>query len=204
MLEQIFTTTLESYTDDPTLIARYWNEITIAYQAKDRHYHNLTHLENLLYHLKAQRQRCSDWHATIFAIAYHDIVYNTLRQDNEEKSAQLAQQRLSAINIPEARIRLVYDMIMATQKHPVSENEDINLFTDADLSILGAPWEVYETYTRQIRKEYAIYPDLVYRLGRRKVLEHFLAKNTIYKTTAFVEHYELQARANLRQELNSI
>ena len=202
MLEQTFTTALLYYTSDPALITRYWKEITTAYLAKDRHYHNLTHLENLLVHLEAHKERCSDWHATIFAIAYHDIIYNTLRQDNEEKSAQLAQERLSAIGVPDIRIRLVYDMIIATQKHTVSENEDINLFIDADLSILGAPWEVYETYTKQIRKEYAIYPDLVYRPGRKKVLKHFSGMERIYKTAVFFEKYEQQAKNNIQKELN--
>ena len=204
MLQETFLDALSSYTTDAAIAATYWKEIEKAYQAKGRHYHTLAHLENLLAQLQPYREHCSDWHAVVFATAYHDIVYNVLRHDNEAKSAEFARKKLDGLSIPEDRIQLVVNMILATQKHEQSTIFEINLFTDADLSVLGASWETYHTYTQQIRKEYAIYPDLVYRPGRRKVLEHFLAKNTIYKTRAFVEHVEQQARANLRRELNSL
>jgi predicted metal-dependent HD superfamily phosphohydrolase len=52
-----------------------------------------------------------------------------------------------------------------------------------------------------VRKEYAIYPDLLYRPGRIKVLKYFLEKPRIYHTPYFWEKYEEQARANMEAEL---
>jgi predicted metal-dependent HD superfamily phosphohydrolase len=204
MLQNTFLDILSNYIDDNAVAATYWKEIEKAYQAKGRHYHTLTHLENLLQQLQPYQTQCADWHAVIWAVAYHDMIYNVLRQDNEEKSAEFARKKMAALSIPEDRIQLVVTMILATKKHEEATKFDIDLFTDADLSVLGAPWEAYHTYTQQIRKEYAIYPDLIYRPGRRKVLEHFLAKNAIYKTPAFKDKYEVQARANLQQELNTL
>jgi predicted metal-dependent HD superfamily phosphohydrolase len=59
-------------------------------------------------------------------------------------------------------------------------------------------------YTKQIRAEYAIYPDLLYNLGRKKVLKHFLEMPSIYKTPPFQVLYEAQAKANLGKELAAI
>ena len=72
------------------------------------------------------------------------------------------------------------------------------------LSVLGSDWNTYELYSRQIRKEYGIYPDIVYKPGRRKVLLYFLELNNIYKTAFFAGRYERQARLNLRRELEEL
>jgi len=75
------------------------------------------------------------------------------------------------------------------------------LFTDADLSILGAEWPIYHNYTDQIRQEYAIYPDFMYKPGRKKVLLHFLKMERIFKTDYFYITFEAQAIKNIKQEL---
>jgi predicted metal-dependent HD superfamily phosphohydrolase len=94
--------------------------------------------------------------------------------------------------------------ILATKAHVMSANHDSNLFTDADLSILGAPADEYMQYTGQIRKEYRYYPDLVYKPGRKKVLRHFLEMERIFKTDYFFAQYEKQARANIETELQRL
>jgi predicted metal-dependent HD superfamily phosphohydrolase len=92
-------------------------------------------------------------------------------------------------------------LILATQKHEPA-GEEVNLFTDADLSVLGAEPESYKLYATQVRKEYGLYPDLIYNPGRKKVLQHFLAMPRIFKTDAFYEKYETTARRNLEWELD--
>ncbi|MGE4514074.1 MAG: hypothetical protein AB7E26_09720, partial [Chryseobacterium sp.] len=72
------------------------------------------------------------------------------------------------------------------------------------LSILGSESEIYVSYTQKIRKEYSIYPDLLYRPGRKKVLEHFLKSESIFKTEYFKEKYELRARENILSEIESL
>lgn len=181
-----------------------WNEISENYSGKKRHYHALSHLENLFEELEALRTLVHNWDAVAFAVFYHDLVYDAKKQDNEEQSALLAEKRLTALSVPEAIISLCKEIILATKSHSVSANSDVNLFTDADLSILGKPWEQYEIYYKQIREEYSVYPDLLYKPGRRKVLKHFLAMERIFKTDVFREKYEKQARWNLERELDVI
>lgn len=56
----------------------------------------------------------------------------------------------------------------------------------------------------QVRKEYSIYPDLLYKPGRKKVLQHFLQMERIFKTQVFYDKYETQSRRNLEKELNQL
>jgi predicted metal-dependent HD superfamily phosphohydrolase len=46
-----------------------------------------------------------------------------------------------------------------------------------------------------------VYPDVIYKPGRKKVLAHFLQMERIYKTGIFFTMFEKQARQNLQDEL---
>jgi predicted metal-dependent HD superfamily phosphohydrolase len=177
-----------------------WQEVEQAYSAKIRNYHTLVHLENLLTQLNPLQFQFKHWDTIVFAIVYHDVVYNVLKNNNEAKSADFAVKRLQSISFPVEQIKNCKKLILATQKHE-PDDEEVNLFTDADLSVLGAEPEVYKLYTTQVRKEYGLYPDLIYNPGRKKVLQHFLAMPRIFKTDFFFEKYETAARRNLAWEL---
>jgi predicted metal-dependent HD superfamily phosphohydrolase len=204
MLKEIFIELASTYSKDESLIISLWNEIEKKYNSRKRHYHTLTHLEKLIEQLQACKTGIADWHTVLFSVFYHDIVYNALKGDNEEKSAELAVKRLAQVDFPEDKIDTCKEMILATKAHTISPNADTNLFTDADLSILGQPPETYKQYCLKIRKEYSTYPDIVYKPGRKKVLAHFLAMDRIYKTGTFFGKDEKQARENLQRELSQL
>jgi predicted metal-dependent HD superfamily phosphohydrolase len=69
------------------------------------------------------------------------------------------------------------------------------------LQILGASWEIYERYASQIRQEYKIHPDFMYRPGRVQALQHFLSRESIFQTNVFREKFEMRARENLKREI---
>jgi predicted metal-dependent HD superfamily phosphohydrolase len=181
-----------------------WLEIEDHYTEKGRHYHTLEHLRHLYAGLLLNKNAVSDWNAVLFALFYHDIIYSPTAKDNEEKSAELAARRLEELGAGTALIDKCRRLILATKKHEPGEDRDINLFTDADLSVLGASPEVYLRYAQNVRKEYSIYPDLLYKPGRKKVLQHFLDMPRIFKTPEFYGHYEAQARLNLAHELKGL
>lgn len=201
MFETAFRNELATLPDNQQLIEELVTEIVQQYSKSNRHYHNLAHLDSLYEKLLAVADKINDWQIIIFSIAYHDIVYNTLKQDNEEKSAKLAEDRLTKIGLPAAKIKACCSQILATKGHSISTDSDTNYFTDADLSILGTSEANYNQYKIAIRKEYKFYPDLLYNPGRKKVLEHFLSMSRIYKTDYFFERCEDAARANLQKEL---
>lgn len=201
MLQQSFTRLAGLYTADSAIINRLWTEIETAYSHPKRHYHTLQHLENLLTQLQEVKPQISDWDTVLFALYYHDIVYKATRKDNEEKSAELARKRLEELQYPADKIARCVAHILATKTHALSEDTDTNLFTDADLGILGADTQTYMRYAAQVRQEYAIYPDFMYNPGRKKVLQHFLRMEHIFKTEYFREKLEGQARRNMELEL---
>jgi predicted metal-dependent HD superfamily phosphohydrolase len=202
LLNQTFLTLTQNYTPDNRLANDLWIEIETSYSTKKRHYHTLAHLENLLTQLTPIKSQIKNWDTVLFTLFYHDIVYNSLKKDNEEKSAELAESRLKSIAVPQSIIDHCKAQILATKQHLPSQDTDTNYFTDADLSILGADWETYSVYSKQVRKEYSIYPALIYNPGRKKVLEHFLKMERIFKTDYFFTKFESQAKQNLQRELN--
>jgi predicted metal-dependent HD superfamily phosphohydrolase len=192
---------LKSYTDNHRLAEELWTEIGKNYSGTKRYYHTLQHLDNLLGQLVEVKEQIQNWEAILFALYYHDIVYNVSRSDNEEKSAEFAEKRMKQIPVPLDTINLTKEQILLTKSHIISTNSDTNYFTDADLSILGQPWEIYSVYYKNVRKEYSIYPGFMYNRGRKKVLHHFLNMDRIFKTEFFHHKFELQAKQNLQKEL---
>lgn len=201
MLKEIFIKLIAQYCNNEIIAENLWSEIEEAYTSFGRYYHNLHHLQALYNEIKEQKNAVRDINAMLFALFYHDFIYDPLKNDNELQSAILAKQKLQAIGCPQEVIDKCYSLIMATKGHDRADDNDINLFTDTDISILGKDWETYLTYSQLIRKEYQIYPDEIYYPGRAKVLTHFLSMKTIYKTEQFQAKYEKQARANLLSEL---
>ena len=147
------------------------------------------------------KEEIQNWDTTLFTLYYHDIIYNAGKSDNEEKSAKLAEKRLKQISVSKDKIESCKQQILATKLHLKSIDSDTNYFTDADLSVLGQPWETYSYYYKNVRKEYSIYPDFVYIPRRKKVVNHFLKMDRIFKTEFFHGTFEIQAKQNLQMEL---
>ena len=202
MLKNTFITLLSNYSSHSLVTGELWQEIEKSYSQNTRHYHTLSHLEDILHQLLEVREIIQDWDAVLFALYYHDIIYSPLKSDNEKQSAALAAQRMSQVDVPWQRIERCEGHILATKEHLYSSSSDTNYFTDADLAILGQDLETYKNYARNVRKEYSIFPDLIYNPGRKKVLRSFLERDRIYKTPHFFDKFELQAKYNLNYEMD--
>ena len=181
-------------------IQQNWADLEKAYSKKSRHYHNLTHLKEMIASFEIYRDKLQNPNEILFSIFYHDFVYSASKKDNELKSAEYA---LSIL--PEnsnLNKQLVFDAICATQQHQQNAIEDINWLIDFDLKILAKDWNDYKIYFEQIRKEYHIYPDFLYKPGRAKALKHFLENEFIFQTDEFRNLYEEKARANIEKEIS--
>lgn len=179
---------------------RRWKEIYKCYSSPLRRYHNLQHLQYMIDCL----YEVSDTPDTVLglAIIYHDLVYNTLRKDNEERSAHIGTMRMKEF-LSEADQARLSQYILATKSHEAGD-ELQSLLIDIDLTILGKPFEEYRQYSRQIRVEYIWCPSFLYTKGRVKVLEHFLNRDFIYQTAYFRNKCEKQARENISLEIESL
>lgn len=201
-LKERFEDLLEKIGFSIETINRLWLDLEKVYSSKSRHYHNLIHLEEMinLYDIHYSNLQFPD--EVLFSIFYHDYVYKVTRKDNELKSAEHA---LSILPFnAKVNKQLVFDMICATKLHQHNKIEDINWLIDFDLKILSKDCEDYNIYTRQIRKEYNIYPDFLYNPGRKKALEHFLENENIYQTATFRSLFEEKARENIQKEIATL
>lgn len=202
--ETLFRSELLSLTSDAVKVDGLWQGISKAYRQPARHYHNMQHLNHLAAELLPVRNHIEDWQTLVLAIAYHDFVYKIPGGNNEIESACMVAREMRALGLSEERSDNCCLMIYATKYHQQSPNSDINYFVDADLAIFGAQPEAYRQYAAMIRKEYRIYPDFLYKRGRRKALLGFLNRKFIYNTKHFGERYEAQARQNIAGELDTL
>ncbi|QNR25473.1 HD domain-containing protein [Croceimicrobium hydrocarbonivorans] len=192
------------YSSEEQLIEDLWLEIEKAHSSPKRHYHNLEHLQYMLKLALKFQQSIQDLDTLLFSIFYHDFVYQATKSDNEERSAEVATQRLQKLSLANSKIQNCQAQILATKSHENIGDKDCDFLLDFDLAILGDEPAVYESYCQKIRKEYSIYPNYLYRKGRKKVLEHFLAMEWIFKTAEFRDSHEKQARQNLKMELGRL
>lgn len=177
------------------------DELIAAYSSPGRHYHNLAHIEDCLAAL-ARVENLSDLEREILtqAIWWHDVVYDATRTDNEERSAQLAEQHVRN-DIAEEVVRL----IRLTRTHDVQPHDRLGaILISIDLSILGSEPARYDAYAAAIRREFIHVPEADYRAGRASVLARFAARPVIFPDADFAAKYDQPARDNLARELASL
>lgn len=199
ILKEKFTELLAKIGFSANEIEQNWLDLEKAYSNKSRHYHNLTHIQDMIKCFEIYFDKLQFPNEVLFSIFYHDYVYKSSKKDNELKSAEYAVKILPKETTLNSK--LVFDMICATQLHQHNEIEDINWLIDFDLKILARDWKEYQIYFEQIRKEYSIYPDFLYKPGRAKALKHFLENEFIFQTKTFRDLFEEKARANIEKEI---
>jgi len=201
-LKEIYTNLLLEIGFTLNEINSLWLDLEKAYSKKSRYYHNLIHLEEMVFWFLKYKQQLQHPNEVLYSIFYHDYVYQVTRKDNELKSAEHAIALLKPNH--QFNKKLVFDLIIATQLHYHNQNEDINWLIDFDLKILSKDWDDYKIYCQQIRNEYNIYPDFLYNPGRKKALEHFLEIKNIYQTQEFRTLFEDKARENIKREIQEL
>lgn len=201
-LQKIYAELLERTGFPKETIDKHWQNLENAYSSKFRHYHNLTHLSEMLDCFETYKKHLQFPNEVLYALFYHDYVYSSTQKDNELKSAEFAIQLLRE-NIKVDK-QIIFDTILATKEHISTGVEDEKWLIDFDLKVLAKEPEAYVNYAKQIRKEFSIYPDLLYNPGRKKALKHFLEKEFIYQTDIFRKKFELEARTNMQEEIDHL
>jgi predicted metal-dependent HD superfamily phosphohydrolase len=177
-------------------------DLTHRYSGAERFYHNLQHLTQVLDLIDQLASFAVDLPAVRLAAWFHDAVYDSRASDNEEKSAELAVGVLKDLSIPPATLTTVERLILCTKRHQADPDDwDAHLLLDADLAILGAEVPEYQLYASAIRQEYSWVAEADYRIGRARVLRHFLQRPAIYFTKSMIESREVEARSNLQREI---
>ncbi len=184
--------------------------LRVRFEESDLEYHNYDHIENmilLLFNYFGGGLSQRELMIMLYAIWFHDYVYDPRASDNEERSAEAARAALSPFLDP-ADVNLICEIIIASKGHRTS-NPFIQKFLDLDLAILGSPLPTYQRYARAIREEYSFYPEADYRAGRvEKVLKPFLEEPLLRWLSIArrlpEDALERQAHANMRWEIERL
>lgn len=194
---------LGKYSQDIAIIDKIFQILVEKYSEKHRAYHNLSHINYLLEEVK--KIEFEDFDAVYLATWFHDVIYEPKNSDNEIESAKLAVKMLQKVGLHNDKIVKIEQIILATQTHSAENlDDDGKTFLDLDLSILGANPKIYQHYSQAIRQEYSHVWDFLYRRGRKKILQNFLQRETIYFTENLRERFENQARLNLANEIKEL
>jgi predicted metal-dependent HD superfamily phosphohydrolase len=187
---------LRAWGVDLTQADRTFEEVREHYAGRDRFYHTLKHVQNVLETVENLGSYARNLNAVKLATWLHDVIYDSRASDNEEHSANYAERLCEKLSIPESRV--VASLILKTKTHEAGDDPDAQVLIDADLAILGASEPVYRSYAEQIRREYAWVPEPDFRIGRRQVLTKFLTRPRIFH---LLSHLEEPAHHNITAEI---
>ena len=188
----------------PNCNQQLYAQLLEAYREPHRKYHNLQHLGECFQHLDTLRDQAQRPAEIELALWFHDAIYDTRRKGSEQKSADWARRETLAEGLDPSTAQRIHDLVMATLHTATADGTDTKIMIDADLGILGAETERFDEYEEQVRAEYKWVPSFLYRRERRKVLDSFVTRPTIYSTPTFRKDYEPQARANIARALSRL
>jgi predicted metal-dependent HD superfamily phosphohydrolase len=171
--------------------------LAAQYASPARAYHTQEHIAECLAWLDRVRALAQHPLELEAAIWFHDAVYEVPASDNEARSGELAVRHALSSGIPAASAERIAALIACTTHAAQPDGADARLLVDIDLAILGAPPHRYQRFERDVRREYAVVPEALFKQGRVHVLNSFLERFAIYETPYFAERLERQARENL-------
>ena len=186
--------------DSPEL-RRLHDDVLGRYSEPHRHYHTYQHLAECFEKVQDIISLAEHPAEVNIALWFHDVIYDTQRRDNEERSADWARAEARESGASAETAQRIHDLIMFTRHAAEPVGIDAQILVDADLSILGAEPARFQEYETQVRREYAWVPDAIFRSNRAKILKALLDRPRLYCTAHFRERYEAQARRNLQHSL---
>lgn len=185
--------------------ADFFDVIEAQHQKPQRFYHTFTsHVFDLTQKLKDITHLADQPDEIYFFLMTHDAVYDSTRTDNEAQSVEFAKLIGVQIGLGDNFLKTVGAYILASghESASISSSRDLDLSLDLDVSILGASTAVFDTYEKNIRKEYSWVPEVDYRAARADILRGFLSKDHIYRTTQFQRTHQERAKENLCRSID--
>jgi predicted metal-dependent HD superfamily phosphohydrolase len=183
---------------------REFTALSSRYAEAHRRYHTAQHINDCLTHFDGARALGDHPYEIELALWFHDAIYDPRAKDNEAQSAQWALRVMRESAIADEAQQRVQTLIMATCHDALPLSQDAKVLVDIDLSILGADAARFDEYENQVRAEYGWVPDFLFRRTRKKILESFLARQSIYSTVHFKNQLEKKARDNLARSLSKL
>jgi predicted metal-dependent HD superfamily phosphohydrolase len=151
-----------------------YNTLLSMWNESHRHYHNQNHLLDLISQInenKSQFKSQKEYEKMILCALFHDCVYDPMRSDNEEKSAEFFENCCQEKNSDTQQIK---QMILDTKTHE-STTTLSEKFNHLDMNIVERDFEQLLEWETGIGQEYKAYGEM-YKVGRLHFLESLLDK----------------------------
>ena len=151
-----------------------YNTLLSMWNESHRHYHNQNHLLDLITQInenKSQFKSQKEYEKMILCALFHDCVYDPMRSDNEEKSAEFFENCCQEKNSDTQQIK---QMILDTKTHE-STTTLSEKFNHLDMNIVERDFEQLLEWETGIGQEYKAYGEM-YKVGRLHFLESLLDK----------------------------
>jgi predicted metal-dependent HD superfamily phosphohydrolase len=180
-------------------------ELVRRYASVSRSYHDDRHLLEVLDAVDAMADEAANIDAVRLAAWFHDAVYDVRADDNEERSAELAETVLPAYDVDDVTVAEVARLVRLTETHdPHAGDANGEVLCDADLAILASHDSRYATYLEGVRAEYRHVDDRTFAVGRAAVLRELLGLTSMFRTAHGRATWEQRARANVTRELDEL
>lgn len=185
------------------------------YSDPRRHYHNINHLIGCITTVKQYMKYMEFPYMVELAFWVHDLVYDVTSRGNELASctyffSQIENSKHIYFKTPDEYIDFKSQItfnVLATA-HMIEDSiyscNDNMFMADIDLITLGADDPTFQDYCHKIRKEYSVFSDHEYYMGRKKFFQSLLDRGFIYQTARFILEYEKDALRNINGELDKI
>jgi len=155
---------------DVNTVLAMWNE-------SHRSYHTLNHLNDLIDQINENKISFNEkeYEKLLITALFHDCVYDPMKQDNEEKSAQFFLECCQDKSNKD--IQDINQMILDTKTHEPSNRLSSN-FIQFDMNVItNGNYEQLLDWENGIYNEYKAYGNDAYKEGRVKFLESLLDKH---------------------------
>lgn len=183
------------------------------YACPRRHYHGLGHVRQCLLALDGLLEAGRGEFASVrpdlarLAVWTHDAIFESQRNDNEQRSAEVAKLICGRFGLSLDATQAVAGMVLATRHRaagvgvPLSPEE--RLVADADLAVLAGDEASYDAYAAGVRREFAFLDDAEFASGRAGFVQRMLGRERIFQTETGHRLFESRARENLRREMSN-
>lgn len=185
------------------------DELVVRYAEPHRRYHNTAHVLAVLRDAALLAADLGlpvrDRAVLMLAASAHDVCYDGRPGEDERRSTEWAGSWLRRAGVTGADVSEVERLVLATLHHAADSADLVaQVLFDADLAILAAPPEEYETYRLAVRAEYAQVTDDAWRSGRGAVLAGLAGREPLFHTAPARKRWEHGAKANLAAELAAL
>ena len=167
-------------------VDRLFEALEAGYSEPGRHFHDRSHVVNLLSHLDQVTSQLDDLASVRVAVWFHDVICVPGESGNEQASADLWC-NLAAGSVSHGALEKVANLVLDTRHVVAPMSSDGALLADIDIAGLGAEAALFDQQSQQVSAEFPDAKRAQCEASQRLFLAQLLEREWIYNTAHFRE-----------------